>query len=428
MGSRFASKSGQTRLSCIAFGLGPMKSRRILHCLRAPVGGLFRHVRDLANAQTALGYDVGILCDDQSENSLTQAALSELDRTLALGVYCTSMPRQFGIDDVRAYRYTCELARDLDVGLLHGHGAKGGAYARLAARSLTKRREKICSIYTPHGGSLHFSSSTLKGRTFMAMERYLARVGDGIIFESAFAQNVYREKVGDARGLECVIANGLLEHEFQRPILRQDSTDLLFVGELRQLKGVDVLLRALAQLKESVFVSLTIVGEGGEEPALREMCTSFGLDDQVRFVGAMPMAHALEMGRCLVVPSRAESLPYVVLEAAAGEVPLIATDVGGIPEIVAGSDTKLVPADDAPALSAAIHTVVTDWHAAEQRASRLLSLVAQRFTVSVMTSSINAFYEEAFHERATDAQRQNKPQPEEEPQFMVPIVKQRRVV
>ena len=107
-----------------------------------------------------------------------------------------------------------------------------------------------------------------------------------------------------------------------------------FVGEFRHIKGIDVLIDALAELHRSGRrVSLAIVGDGAEGPALRDQVARLGLTERVRFLGHMPARQAFALGRLLVVPSRAESLPYVVLEAGGAGIPMIATGVGGIPEI-----------------------------------------------------------------------------------------------
>ena len=94
----------------------------------------------------------------------------------------------------------------------------------------------------------------------------------------------------------------------------------------------------------------------------------------------------------MVVPSRVESFPYIVLEAAAARMPLIATNVGGIPEIVAGSATPLVPPGDAEAIAAQMRAFLADPRPFLSRAAELQAHVAQRFTVQNMTESIVDFY------------------------------------
>lgn len=369
-----------------------MPAPRVLHCLRSPVGGLFRHVRDLAGEQARRGYAVGIVCDDHATDTLTEARLRELEADLALGVHRVSIPRGLGLADFTAFRATRDLLHALQIDVAHGHGAKGGAHARLAARALKARGQPVTAIYTPHGGSLHYRPGTPAGHLFTRLERQLMHVTDGVIFESAFAQSRYQETIGGGHVRRQVIHNGLRAEEFATPHLAHDATDLLFVGELRQLKGVDVLLRALAAVRRSRDVTLTIVGEGADRAALTALGAELGLADAARFVGAKPAREAFTLGRCMVVPSRKESLPYVVLEAAAAGMPLIATDVGGIGEIVQGSDTGLIASDDVDGLAAAIEAILAAPDLAAAKADRLRDVVAERFTVEAMTDAICAFY------------------------------------
>lgn len=379
---------------------------RILHCLRAPVGGLFRHVRDLAEEQARLGHQVGVLCDSLAHDALTEARLADLAAHLALGLHRTPMSRDIGWRDVGAIRAARHLARSLDIDVLHGHGAKGGAAARLAsdfARPSPGRRVPL-RFYTPHGGSLHYDPRSLKGAVFMTLERQLAALTDGLIFESEFARARYAEKVARSAFAERVIPNGLRDEEFVTHTPDADATDVLFVGELRLLKGVDVLLDAIAQLAPDRRVTATIVGDGADGVLFRDKAAALGLLDQVTFTGAMPAAAAFPKGRIMVVPSRAESLPYIVLEAAARAMPLIATDVGGIPEIVRGTDTALVAPDHAAALATAIAACLADNEAASRCARRLQLAVAARYTVATMTRDIVAFY------RAVNDSRSQLPQ------------------
>jgi glycosyltransferase involved in cell wall biosynthesis len=124
------------------------------------------------------------------------------------------------------------------------------------------------------------------------------------------------------------------------------------------------------------------------------MAGELGLGDRTVFPGAMPAREAFPLGRCLVVPSRAESMPYIVLEAAASGMPLLATDVGGIPEIVNGTDTPLMIPGDVGVLAKAMQGFLDAPKAAEERAMRLKTAVAERFTVERAAGEVLAFYAE----------------------------------
>ena len=372
---------------------------RIIHCLRAPIGGLFRHVLDLAGTQAALGHDVGLFADSEANNDLTEQRLAAIAPALTLGIQRIAMPRLPGPADLTACRAILARLRLIQPCILHGHGAKGGAYARLVGRALKVHRADPPPrvFYTPHGGTLHFPPRSIEGRFYQSLERGLVRLTDGLIFESAFAARVYGERVGAGHAPRRVIHNGLNDADFNAHTAAPGAADLVFVGELRDLKGIDVLLRALSVLNAGrpKPIRAVIVGSGPDDEKFKQLASDLGLDAIVSFPGAMPASQAFELGRALVVPSRNESLPYVVLEAAAAGLPLIATDVGGIPEIVAGTDTSLIAPDNPAALAAAIQTVTDDPILAQQRAARLKAAVSERFTVARMTDAILAFYGES---------------------------------
>ena len=365
---------------------------RILHCLRAPVGGLFRHVLDLASEQAARGHDVGILADSNAADRLTGPKFAAIEPAMKLGVARIPMGRQPGLGDWQAARSVLQHARRLNLDVLHGHGAKGGAYARLAARSLKKQDQLVRAFYTPHGGSLNFKPGTLEGRAFLRIEGLLERHTDGLIFESAYAARVYRERVNAGGAPERVIPNGLQPEDFAGFPANPDATDFLFIGELRPIKGIEFLLKALATLNAQRRVTATIVGSGPNEEELQQKSVALGLAPVVTFTGALPAREALKLGRIMVVPSLAESFPYVVLEAAAAGLPLISTSVGGRPEIVAGTGTGLIPPGDANALGAAMLDALTNPHAAAARATRLRENVSSKYTVAGMTTAVLDFY------------------------------------
>ncbi len=368
---------------------------RIIHCLRAPVGGLFRHVRDLAIEQAARGHSVGVVCDAGAKDPLTAAHLAALAPNLSLGLYQVAMSRDIGPSDIRATRTVHDLATTHAVDILHGHGAKGGAYARFAGQRLARGPRSVGVFYTPHGGSLHYDPASLVGRAYMAAERHMARMTSGIIFESAYSERIFRAKVGEATCLRRVIHNGIQASELAPVPLAPDAADFIFIGELRKLKGVDILLQALAEVRRTLPCRLVIVGAGPDETEFRALAQALNLGNAATFAGAMPARQALALGRALVMPSRAESFPYVALEAAGAGRPLIASNVGGVPEIVAGTDTALVPPDDIGALATTLADVVRDSEAAHARAGRLQAQIGRRFSVAAMSDGVLAFYGDA---------------------------------
>jgi glycosyltransferase involved in cell wall biosynthesis len=356
---------------------------RILHVFRTPVGGLFRHVRDLARGQKELGHDVGILCDSATGGETAVKLLKEAEPFCSLGIARVPISRMPGTGDVAGAKATRAHLLQLNAGVVHGHGAKGGLYARLAARKTGAR-----SFYTPHGGSLHYNWSSPTGAAFLSVEKWLARIGDGLLFVCDFERAAFDRKIGLAGKPNIVVHNGLWPQEFQRITPGNGATDLLFVGDMRLLKGVDVLLDAILSLKAKSRVTATLVGDGPDLERFKAAAAALG--DAVSFRQRMPIQEAFRFGRIFVVPSRAESFPYVVLEAAAASVPMIASNVGGIPEILPGD--SLVEPGSVPALAQRVELALSDPQKLARGASELAASTAQRFGALTMARRITQFY------------------------------------
>ena len=119
----------------------------------------------------------------------------------------------------------------------------------------------------------------------------------------------------------------------------------------------------------------------------------------MRFVGAKPARSAFALGRLLVIPSRAESLPYIVLEAAAAGMPQITTNVGGIPEIFGPEAGALIAPGDPATLAQAIARALQDSTATRASALRLQARVREHFSAERMTEAVLAAYAEALARR-----------------------------
>ncbi|WP_244476583.1 glycosyltransferase family 4 protein [Methylobacterium sp. Leaf469] len=387
--------SNASRSATLAEGPSPT-SHRIIHVFRAPVGGLFRHVVDLARLQAAAGHQVGIVCDANTGGDRAAQAFAALAPSLALGIVRVPMHRNPHPSDLTALRVLAERARITGATVLHGHGAKGGVYAR-AARVAGPNPIRA---YTPHGGSYNYKPGTIRHRLYMGIERLLALRTDLFLFESEYVAGRHRAHAGTAR-LTRIVHNGICESEFLPVAPAADPYDLLYIGELRDAKGVPFLLEALASLREEGRnLRLLMVGSGPDADLLAARVRAMGLGDAVAFEAPQPIRAVLARGRIMVVPSLAESLPYVVLEAAAAEHPLVATNVGGIPEIFGAAASHLVPPRDAGALKDAIVRVLDE--APDARAARFADLGASvqvRFSMKRMGADVLSGYAAAFRAR-----------------------------
>jgi glycosyltransferase involved in cell wall biosynthesis len=368
---------------------------RILHAVRAPVGGIFRHILDLANGQADRGHQVGIIADSLTGGERAEAALAEIAPRLKLGVHRLAIRREPLPTDILVWAHFTRLIRRLKPDVLHGHGAKAGAFIRLKARSKDTIR-----VYTPHGGSLHYPSNTLKGQLYSRMERALMNSTDLFLFESAFARDTYQRMIGTPTGLVRCVFNGVTADEFDPVVKAADATDIVYVGEFRHIKGTDLLIDAVARLHaDGKPVTLTLAGDGEELDNLRAQVQRLGLTEAVRFIGHVKARYGFSKGSVLVVPSRGDSMPYVVIEAAAAGIPMMAANVGGIPEIFGSHTDALFAPNIVGAMADAIEIALEDPDAALARAKSLRERIFLHFSQKAMVEGVLAGYRDAFADR-----------------------------
>lgn len=375
---------------------------RILHVLRAPLGGLFRHVLDLTREQVARGHAVGLIVDSMTGGEQAAANLAKLAPLLDLGIRRMPMLRQPHLQDFAGLLKVHAHARRLRVDVIHGHGSKGGLYAR--GPGLFRLQRNAIRCYTPHGGSFNHVATPLVQAVYMGVERALTKVTDVLLFESVFIANRFHERIGETKALVRIVQNGISEAEFEPVAPNATAADFLYVGELRAAKGIDTLIDATAMLTRKLGrrFKLILVGSGPDQAKLEHQARVRGIAECVSFAGAFPARQAFALGRTLVVPSRAESLPYIVLEAAGAQIPMVATDVGGIGEIFGPYRDRLIRPNDPTILATAMEEMVeADRIGLRQDAKALADFVATRFAISIMADSVIAGYRDALARRAT---------------------------
>jgi glycosyltransferase involved in cell wall biosynthesis len=369
---------------------------RILHATRAPVGGIIRHILDLANGQADRGHHVGIIADSLTGGERADQALAEIAPRMKLGVYRIAIRREPSPLDFVTWLQFTNTVRRLEPDVLHGHGAKAGAFMRMRGGSKASIR-----VYTPHGGSLHYPLSTIKGQLYSRLERMLMDNTELFLFESAFARDTFQRTIGVPKGLVRTVFNGVTANEFDPIQKAGDATDVAYVGEFRHIKGADLLVDAIARLRaDGKNVTLTLGGDGEEMDHLKAQVARLNLGEAVRFIGHVKARYGFSKGSLLVVPSRGDSMPYVVIEAAAAGIPMVAANVGGIPEIF-GPDHQdaLFAPNIAGAMADAIEGALDNMEAAQARAKSLRERIFLHFSQKAMVEGVLAGYRDAFANR-----------------------------
>jgi glycosyltransferase involved in cell wall biosynthesis len=375
---------------------------RVLMVVESSSGGTGRHVLDLSEGLARRGCDVHVLY------STGRADRFFLDRINRLaGVRFATLPMRTSIHPsdfsaVRAARRYVSEFGPFDA--IHGHSSKGGAVARLAAFG-----KGAAAFYTLHGFIIMDPLLARWKRAFyLVVELALALRTSRII---AVAPEERREAVrlGLGRDRVALIPNGVgpaaltPRGEARRAIgIDDDSAPVIgFVGRFVTQKAPDLLVRAMALVAARCRrARLALVGTGPLQPELRELVAALGIGDKILWLGERPADSVLAAFDVFAMSSRKEGLPYVVLEAMAAGLPVVATDSSGVDSLVAtGENGVVVPRGDAAAFGEALAALVAD-PALRERYGRGSLARIQNFTIDAMVEQTLALYAEAAARRS----------------------------
>ncbi|MBS2552408.1 glycosyltransferase family 4 protein [Catenulispora sp. NL8] len=349
------------------------------------VGGVERHVQTLAAAQRALGTRVEILCPAR-DHFVTEA------ESLGLSVHIDPAlaPGTDAGDTALAAARSAFLRhlRRLTPDVVHAHSRRAGTVAMASAISLG-----IPAVYTHH---------SLDVSPFLQAEHVLGRRYP-IVAVSTASATLLRQRLGPDADVR-VVPNGIPADS--PPMQTHDlppRPSLAVVGRLTPEKGVDQAIIALRHLVDHQGAeqapALHIFGRGTEERTLRLLCQHLDLTGRVHFHGSRPGVLAIRLPvNALVIPSRSESAPLVLLEAMRSRIPVVATDVGGIGDVLPSDRYGVVvPAGSPEELARGILPVLADPERAASRADAAHERFIDEFTADRMALRTLDLYKETLH-------------------------------
>lgn len=369
---------------------------------RLNIGGPSFHVIFLSAGLDARGYETrlvvgkespreGNLLDLASERGVAVVMLEGLGRAI----------RPF--DDVRAFRALYRLVREYRPTIVHTHTAKAGVLGRLAARLAGVP----VVVHTYHGHVLRGYFPGFVSAPLRVIERVLNRMSDAVVTVSeSVGHDLERLGVIGARPVR-VIPLGLELERLARPLPRgllrpeagfaDDAPLVGIVGRLVPIKDVGTFLGAAAKvLAAEPRARFSVVGDGDERAQLEAAAAQAGLGDRVRFHGWQRDTAAVYGDLDVVVNcSRNEGTPVALIEALAAGLPVVATRVGGTPELLEdGKLGLLVEPGDPAALAGAILETLRDLGGARERAKGGQSRILARHSVSRLLADMDDLYRE----------------------------------
>ncbi len=352
-------------------------------------GGAERHVVDLLRGLPEHGIEPVLLCPDGGD-------LGDLARNLGIGVLNAEIAEGFSPSMVRQVR--AAMNRTAPV-LVHAHGSRAAMFARIADRRASTRL-----VYTVHGIHMDQAGSAMRQAAFLALERRLkSRTARFVtVCESDISKGVELRILTAAKTV-CV-HNGIDVPEVGSPDVFRRELDLdlvtplvLSIGRFHQQKDQRSLLKAWSQLHAHLpGAVLALVGSGPLEAALREQAVALGLGDSMRFVTPRAdLEPVYSAATCFVLSSLWEGLPYVVLEAMGYGLPVVSTNVDGIPEAVEqGVSGLLSNPGDPEALAGGILELLADGKLAARLGASGRETVRSRFNIETMVAKTATVYRE----------------------------------
>lgn len=359
---------------------------RILLTSQPLDAGVPRHVADIVGALDRARFAITVACPRESE------LWAELEDAADVERHPIAPHRRPAPADLRSLSRLVPLVQQADV--VHAHSSKAGFLTRLAA-GLTGRTSRC--VFSPHAWSF-WGADGPERRLYLALERLAARWCRAIV-----AVSEYERDAGLAAGVGRqdqyrVIPNGVDIERFSRPPAPVPGR-IVMVGRLApRQKRHDLAVAAFEKIRNRhPAAELVLVGDGPARPAVEALVARLGLTDSVRLAGPTgDMPALLAEAHCLLLATDYESCPLSVLEAMAASVPVVASRVGGIPELVVhGRTGLLVRPGDVGALADAVEVLLSDPDHARTLGAEGRRIARERFSRERMLSRLVELYETA---------------------------------
>lgn len=314
--------------------------KTVVQILRAPAGGIRKHVVDILENIDRTKF-TSLFISNFTESDIDINYLQQ-----AYNVEFINLPIQEkpSMKDLTIMFQIFLYLRKRKIDVLHGHGAKGGLYARLLKIPLRAK-----SVYTPHGGSLHRVHGKLKNTLYDFIEKILSPLTNHFVFESEYSKAMFAQNVHNPKSKAIVNLNGVALKEFSPKEAYTPGAKLKLAsfGLYRHLKGHDIIISACRILKDKkIPFQYDIYGEGEFYQELKNLIAKLDLEQEITLYNySGDVENSMMKYDFVVHPSRFESFGYVPVEAMAIGIPVICSQVGGLKEVVT-HDTGLINTDN----------------------------------------------------------------------------------
>jgi len=380
---------------------------RVLRAIaRLNMGGPTLHVAYLTKGLEERGYDTTLVAGSLARGEDSMAFAAE-----ELGVDVVQIPQLHRdispvYDPVSVKRLVEEIRR-VRPQIVHTHTAKAGAVGRIAALLAGGARPPVI-VHTFHGHVLRGYFDPVRTEFFRETERYLARhttrliaVGPEVRDDLVELGVAAADKFSVIRlgiDLESRVGDGSAGAELRRLFgIPPERFVVGWIGRMTGIKRVpDVLDTFKALLDEGVDATLCLVGDGPERDHLEQRAHDLGISRRTLFLGYQrEIARYFHLFDAFLLPSANEGTPVVAIEALAARCPVVATRVGGVPDVVRdGVDGFLAGVGDTGALATRLAQLARDPDLRRRFGEAGRARVVPRYRVSRLVDDVDALYRE----------------------------------
>jgi len=345
-------------------------------------GGAQRYVFELATEMKRQGHDVAVICgagellvEKLKENGVRVIEVEGLKRDISL------------VDEFRSFHFIFRTLYEEKPDVFHINSSKMGGLGALAGRLVGIKK----IIFTAHG----WAFNELRPMWQKVLIKFLAWITILLSHKTICVSEKSREDMSNwpfTKNKMVVIYNGI--KEFKLALREEKDFTVGTIAELHRIKGLDILLKAWSKFIKKHPAKLVIIGEGEERRNLENMARRLNISDSVEFRGHVDNAREKLLNfDIFVLSSRSENLPYVVLEAGLAGLSVIATSVGGVPEIVeSGTNGVLVPAENAEVLFSTLVLLAEDENLRQRLGTNLRASVIENFSLKKMVNKTSQLY------------------------------------
>jgi glycosyltransferase involved in cell wall biosynthesis len=287
--------------------------------------------------------------------------------------------------DLRCLMEHVRLMRELAPDIVHASLASPWSCQYAIAAAALARRPSVVAVYQLAGPPVSERQRRAKRLTARAVDRHVG-VGERTSREVEALVGLAHESV-------LTIHNGVPDQGRESASERRGPRVVGTIARLERQKGLDVLIRALAEVESA---TLLVVGDGSERRRLETLARDLGVSDRIEWLGWSddPRRYLASLD-VFVLPSRNEGFPLVVLEALLSGVAVVATDVGSVAEAVRDGETGLlIPPEDPGAIATAIRRLLADEALGRRLGQEGRRLVLDRFTADHMARAFESLYAE----------------------------------